>query len=327
MTGPKAAKLSYSLRLKDLSVLQNLAETRSTTASAARLGVTQSAVSQSVARLEKWVGTRLLDRSSRPIRLTLAGEILRRRANEILRNVERAAEEVVTGANAKLPILRVGMVDSFATTAGPEVVKSLQPRVEQLRVWSGISPLLSAELLNRSLDFIVSTDPMEEHSELSREQLLREPLVAAVPREAAERFRGLSIERMCEELPLVCYTGRSSMGQAVQYFLSQRRIAPQSTLEFDASEAVLRMVESDIGWAISTPLCLLQARAQLMNIAVLQLPSPQAYRSIYVVYRRNELSQVIAEIVDVCRTCVQTTIMPNLLRLAPWAFSEVASQL
>ncbi|MGA2083852.1 MAG: LysR family transcriptional regulator [Holophaga sp.] len=312
--------------MRDLLFFKVLAETKSATIAAERLGITQSAVSQSVARLERWLGAALLDRSNRPIRITLAGEILWHRATDILEMVNGTAEEIRAGSNAKISLVRLGMVDSFATTVGPDVVKALQGRVEQLRVWSGISPSLCADLLDRSLDVIVSIDPMVEHPELARELIFRETLVAVVPQGVNQRFQKLSIEQICVELPLVRYSGRSSMGRMVEYYLSKRRLAPNRTLEFDASEAVLRMVATGIGWTITTPLCLLQGHGQMMDIGMMPLPPPPIYRRIYLVYRPNELGEFMSEIGRICRACVETSILPNLRKLAPWACAETAEE-
>ncbi|GAA4255436.1 LysR family transcriptional regulator [Azospirillum formosense] len=315
---PKSGESYSSINLWDLHVFQVIAERRSTTAAAERLGVTQSAVSQSVARLERWLGTELLDRSCRPIRVTHAGEILKLGAANILQNVRQTAEEVRAGAQGSVPLLRLGLIDSFATTVGHELVKALSHRVEQLQVWSGITPTLTSELLNRSVDVIVSNDPMPAHSELACHCLFREALIAAVPSSQAERFKALSLSEMCADLPLVRFSGRSSLGQAVEYYLGQRKLNPRRVMEFDASEAVLRMVAGGLGWAIATPLCFLQAHPQTLDVAVLPLPPPQAYRRVYLVYRRNELTLIMPDIIRICRDCVEKSILPTARRLAPW---------
>ncbi|WP_027553345.1 LysR family transcriptional regulator [Bradyrhizobium sp. Cp5.3] len=314
----------FGVNLRDLQVFHVLAEARSMIVAAERIGVTQSAVSQSVARLESWLKTELVDRSSRPIRITHSGELLRQGVSEILESVQRTVEEVRLGSKGNIPIVRLGLVDSFATTAGPEIVKGLSERVDQLLIWSGISPVLASQLLDRSLDIIVASDAMAEHPELARQILFREALVAAVPRHAADRFREISIEAMCSELPFVRFTKRSQLGRMVEYYLSQRRLAPQKNLEFDASEAVLRMVSGGIGWTITTPLCLLQSHLKALDIEVLPLPPPLCFRRLCIIYRPGELVQITQQIIELCRDCVETSILPSLKKLAPWP--EVVSR-
>ena len=143
--------ISLNINLWDLHVFPRFAETRNLTAGARRLDVTQSAVSQSIERLERLFGVTLMDRSHRLVLITRAGEILRERSADVLREVRRAADDVRAAEAEGLPMLRLGLIDTFATTAGPDVMKALSRRVENLQMWSGITPMLSAELLNRTV--------------------------------------------------------------------------------------------------------------------------------------------------------------------------------
>src|SRR5213080_1918699 len=68
------------MELKQLRVLQAVGETGSFSAAADRLDYTQPAVSKIVATLERQLGTTLVDRGIRPIRLTEAGSALAERA-------------------------------------------------------------------------------------------------------------------------------------------------------------------------------------------------------------------------------------------------------
>lgn len=316
----KEHDLFAGANLWDLRVFQTLAEVRNTTATAERLGVTQSAVSQAIARLEKWLGAELFDRSVRPMRVTHAGEILRVSAAGILQSVLQAADEIRAGVQGAVPMLRLGLIDTFAAMVGHEVVKALIDRVERLQIWSGITPTLTSELLNRSVDIIVCNDPMLPHTELQRICLFREPFIAAVPTAYSGRLEKLSLSEMCATLPFVRFSARSYVGQSVEYYLSQRKLNPRRTMEFDASEAVLRMVSEGLGWAIATPLCLLQAHVQSLELVTLPLPNPQAYRSVYMVWRTNELSQITPEIIEILQQSIERLILPESRRLAPWEF-------
>lgn len=67
-----------------LKIFLTLIEEHSFTKTASRLGVTQPAVSQSIAELEKNLGTRLFDRQRGEVSLTPAGEMFKMYAKEIL---------------------------------------------------------------------------------------------------------------------------------------------------------------------------------------------------------------------------------------------------
>jgi LysR family nitrogen assimilation transcriptional regulator len=80
--------------LRQLRSFLGIAETGSISAAALRLRIAQPALSQQLARLEASLGTPLMQRSSRGVILTAAGEALREHAERLLRDAERAREAV-----------------------------------------------------------------------------------------------------------------------------------------------------------------------------------------------------------------------------------------
>ena len=70
--------------LRRLHVFHAVATHRSFSAAASALNYTQSSVSQHVTNLERELGVTLLDRSSRPVRLTPSGEIVLTHADALL---------------------------------------------------------------------------------------------------------------------------------------------------------------------------------------------------------------------------------------------------
>lgn len=84
-----------SMALDALEVFCNVARTRSFSEGARRSGITQSAASQRVRSLEEELGVRLVDRSTRPLRLTAAGRTFYEGSIRILDRYERLLQEVV----------------------------------------------------------------------------------------------------------------------------------------------------------------------------------------------------------------------------------------
>ena len=86
----------HSLQLRHLLTLRAVAEERSFSGAAGRLGYTQSGVSAQVRTLERCIGTRLFERTrgSRTIQLTEQGAILHRYAIVVLRQLDAALGDV-----------------------------------------------------------------------------------------------------------------------------------------------------------------------------------------------------------------------------------------
>ncbi|MEE9253417.1 MAG: LysR family transcriptional regulator [Pseudomonadales bacterium] len=77
-------------RIDALQVFVAVAEARSFTVAARRIGLTPSAVSKQISHLEERLGTRLLIRTTRSVSLTEGGEMFHERARRILEQLEEA---------------------------------------------------------------------------------------------------------------------------------------------------------------------------------------------------------------------------------------------
>lgn len=91
---PRDAWLGIELR--HFAALDAISNERSFGRAANRLGYVQSAISRQISCLEQITGRRLIDRSRgpRPVRLTDAGEMLRARAEDIVRRIAAAKSEL-----------------------------------------------------------------------------------------------------------------------------------------------------------------------------------------------------------------------------------------
>ncbi|NEA34878.1 LysR family transcriptional regulator [Streptomyces sp. SID13031] len=96
------------MELRQLRYFVTVAEELHFGKAAERLAIVQPAVSQQVARLERELGLRLLDRSSRRVTLTGDGERMLREARAVLAAADRAAEVAAELATGRAGVLRIG---------------------------------------------------------------------------------------------------------------------------------------------------------------------------------------------------------------------------
>jgi len=288
------------------------------TIAARKLATTQPAVSQILKHLEDAIGSPLLDRELRPLRLTPSGTAVFARAKQLLWDAERLYREVQVASNCGLPRLRIGFVDSFAATAGPHLVKSLRDDVEQLLVWSGIAPDLREEFLCRDLDLIISPDPLDGIEHIECRRIVRESYILVLPAALRHSAKSMSLPELANRHPLVRFSNRSLMGAQIDRHLHWQRIEASKRLEFDSSESVIGMVAEGVGWAIATPLSLAQAPSAFPKIFPIPLPGPPLARSLYVVYRPGEFGGMPERIATQCTHIFNKEIRPKLLTLANW---------
>jgi DNA-binding transcriptional LysR family regulator len=96
------------MELRHLQYFLALAEEQNFSRAARRLHIAQPSLSQQIRRLEAELETELFDRSSRPIRLTSAGELLLGDARSLVQEMEATALEVRRAGRGEVGRLRIG---------------------------------------------------------------------------------------------------------------------------------------------------------------------------------------------------------------------------
>ena len=311
------------LDLKTLKVFITVADLANMTAAAKRLGLSQSAVSQVMRQLEDSVGAVLIDRERRPLTLTAAGVALRLRGGALVAEAETLYKAVREQAGGEAQTLRIGMVDSFAATIGPPLIKRLLTSAVHLHVSSGLAPGLGDALLERRLDMIVTTDLPDSPVAFECHRLLEEAYVLLLPRRLADDEPEPTLTRLAAIAPLVRFNIDSHIGAQIERYLRSEAVVPPHRLEIDTAESVVAMVAADIGWALITPLCLLQARADPATVTPVPLPGAGFNRSLTLVSRRSEYGELPRAIAAVVDEIFRAEWKPKLERLAPWLAAKV----
>lgn len=301
---------------KTLAIFVAVVETRSMSSAAQKLAMTQSAISQAIKLLEKDLGVTLLDRSVRPLTVTSMGSEVYSQASRWLSEMTALRNQVSTGSTKHLPLLRMGLVDSFASTAGPSLIKSIVHRADKFRVMSGVSPILWNAIKNRELDLAITMPPPEPISGISQLTMLQESYVVALPKHYAKEVKDL--KSLVQELSFIRYSGRTPSGSEVEGYLKWLRLQPGHGLEFDSADAVLSMVASGLGWTITTPLCLLQASRHLPDITCVPLPPPIAQRKLVLMTRLGELGKMPEEIAVIVKRILKDESFKAISAAIPW---------
>lgn len=111
-----------------------VAETNSFTRAAERCLVVQSALSHQIARLEKELGARLFERTSRRVCLTPAGEAFLPAARQCLDAAERAAAEVAAAVGEVRGRLAVGLIPTVTAVDIPGALRDFRERYPHVRI-------------------------------------------------------------------------------------------------------------------------------------------------------------------------------------------------
>ena len=123
-----------ALDVTSLRIVRAIADCGTITAAAATLGYSQPAVSQHIRRLERRLGTALLERSGRRIRLTEAGEVLARHGTTVSSALAAAAAEVASLAGLRAGRVRLVAFPSSSASIVPAALALLRERHPNVQV-------------------------------------------------------------------------------------------------------------------------------------------------------------------------------------------------
>lgn len=174
-----------STSLERLRVFQAVSVTGTVAGAARSLGYTPSAVSQQLATLERESGVELVERSNRGIVLTPAGEVMARRAGELLDFVRTAFEDVARAADHHRTTLTIASFPTAIPTLVLPARRRLAPEIDIVVV--DAEPEHALQLVEaREVDAaITDAEAVDLRSaELHRTLIRTDPLRLVTPRRA-----------------------------------------------------------------------------------------------------------------------------------------------
>ena len=243
------------VNIRQLHYFLQIAESKSFTRAAAVLHVAQPALSRSVRALEDDLGVALFHRSERGVVLTESGELLRRRAADLIAGFAHVRDEVGAQARELRGEFTFGMPPSMQQMVTVPLIRAF--RAEHpgvlLRFIEGISVALSEGLQTGRIDIAVvaANEPL---AALENEPLVSEAMYLAGPRRARlNASRAVSLERVARE-SLIVTLRPNSVRALIESALAGvgRTLVP--VLEANATSVMLQMVAAGEGYTV-LPYC------------------------------------------------------------------------
>ncbi len=274
------------MELGQLETFVAVAEERSFSRAASRLRRTQSAVSQSVAKLEGELGEVLFERSLRDGTLTAAGEVLREYAVKML-NLRGEA----TDALGELRALHTGRL---TIAANEYTCLYLLPLLSEFRaaharikvvVHRSLASRIPEEVLNHTVELGLLTFRPED-AQLSSTVVYRDELAFVVnPAHPLARTGKVAIGEL-RSCNFVAHTISSPLRRKVVEAFARHKTPLQMGVELPSLEAIKRFVEMGGGVALVPGLSVRTelSRGSLVRVEVPELPLERRLR---VVHRRQ----------------------------------------
>ena len=303
--------------LRGLSIFLAVCETGAMASAARRLGLTQPAVSSAVAELEERIGAELFDRSVRPIALTPAGALLRQRASALVSEARQIAPGLREIGRGRLPLVRVGLVDSLSRALAAPLAARLGRRAEEVSIRSGLTAAHAGALVTRNLDVMIGVDDLGDVDGLERWPIATETYVLSAPEGTPAPRTVADLAALAETLTFARYSARSSTGVEIERHLRRLGLELKRGVEFDTPYGVAATVAAGGHFAITTPLCALESACDLSHVAFSPTPGPQLTRRLTLVALSRALGRLPLELAEFCRDELRGGALPAIARPAP----------
>lgn len=317
-------------------------ESGSLTRAAARLFVSQPAVSQRMTQLESELGARLVERGPRGVVPTPAGRTLYRDAQQLVRQFDRLAEDVVNDRHSVHGPVAVGLPTTVAVHLAPALftwTKQHYPGVH-LQLFESMSGFVRELLVVGRLDLAVlyrdDAAPRPAETALYSEDLYLvgrpgtppEPIRSA-PGESGEPAGSASAGEVrlanLRGVPLVLPGERSNLRSLVDRVFAEHGSMPTIVADVDSLGAMMRIAESGEACTV-LPLSSVAALRSSPELDVRRIVGPVIERHIAVCAAaeyyepRDAVSAVRHGMVEVTTRLAEQDAWPGI-RLAPGAYA------
>jgi DNA-binding transcriptional LysR family regulator len=268
------------LDVKRLRILREVAQAGSFSAAADALYLSQSAVSQQVATLEREVGMQLLDRTREGPKLTEAGRVLVGHADAAIARLEEAERELAAIAGLEGGELRLASFPTASATVLTEAVSIFHRRHPKVRLGvADAEPEQSLPELRRgeidiALTFDYPSIPKLEDRDVERTLLLTESMYLCLPADHPLAAReAVPLTELAEEVWL-CGSLPSTCGEVVIGACRAAGFEPRVGFESDDYNVMQGFIAAGLGFTLLPELALPTLRSDLV-VRATDPPAPQ----------------------------------------------------
>ncbi len=314
-------KLPQEFDLHALEVFVMTVELGGMSQCAAHLQVTQSAVSQTIAKLEACIGAPLFDRTMRPLGLTASGKALIARGKSLIEQARSTFDAVREGANLPISSITVAMSFSLANQLTTPILSSLGHRADRWNIRSGISMEHQGGFLARDIDMLVTGSfNMEYRDTVELHPVFEESFILVFPRNYREP---VDISGRPPTIPFIRFSRLTGMGQQIERQIVRMKLKLPQTVEVESSHQQMALVAAGFGWTITTPVCLAAVQELLPQVRVEPMTRGRFARQVQIVSRAGELGDIPKLAAGLCSQALRDVIMPPLISTYPWMAGQL----
>jgi LysR family transcriptional regulator, low CO2-responsive transcriptional regulator len=266
---------------------------------------TQPAISAQVRLLEQECGEKLFDRSGKKVRLTPAGEILRRYADKILALQKEALQAIAEINQTPRGKLYIGANEATCLYVLPKTFarfKQLYPLV-QIIIYRNFSHKIIQKVQEGVVDLGIVTLPQTANN-MEVTPVFRDEVQVVVPREhPLAKKRSVSVEELAHFPLILPKTGHTRV--VIDRLFRDYRDQLQISMELASVETIKKFVGAGLGVSlISRTYAQAEVAAGLLKL--IPLGGQKLYRELGLIFRRDRYLSLPAKVfIDVVRESTQ----------------------
>jgi DNA-binding transcriptional LysR family regulator len=237
--------------LRQLEILQAIAETGSFTACGRKLNVSQSAISRQILLLEEELGEPLFLRVGRQVRMTPAAESLVQLGQRVFQDVRDTVGTITDRTRELRGTLRLSGGMTVCLYVFPSLLKHLRRAHPHLDVRLTVTTAGRSlqEIRGGRIDAGLLTLPIDE-SDLVTVPVLREELMLiTTPAHPLARRRHVAAQDLGKQ-PFILFEPGSATRRVIDQFFAKEKLEPPIVMDTENVEIIKAMVKTGMGIGI-----------------------------------------------------------------------------
>ena len=237
--------------LRQLEILQAIAETGSFTACGRKLHVSQSAISRQILLLEEELGEPLFLRVGRQVRMTPAAESLVQLGQRVFQDVRDTVGAITDRTRALKGTLRVAGGMTVCLYVFPPLLKHLRRVHPQLEIRLTVAAATRSveEIRGGRVDAGLLTLPVDESDLVTVPVLREELLLVTMPTHPLAKRTKITGADLAGE-PFVLFEPGSATRRVIDSFFLAEKIEPTIVMDTENVEIIKAMVKTGLGIGI-----------------------------------------------------------------------------
>ena len=278
-------------KLRDLDVLMAVVEAGGIGKAASRLGVSQPAVSKSIADLEDTFEVRLLERSRRGIAPTPYAVALIKRGTALFDELRQGFQDIDFLADPTAGEVRIGATEPLSVAVVAPAINQLSRQFRRIRfsVTVGDAATLYRGLVDRHFEVALSRMNKPVPDEFDVETLFEDTLIVVTgARNPLTRRRKLALSDLVNE-PWATFPYDSLFGSLVENVFRIRGLNPPQATVVSLSPFLLNELRATGHFLSVVPRYWLELPPKPPSIAALPILLPETRMPVFIVSLKNRM--------------------------------------